>query len=687
MSRSRPPSLLPVVSDRPSDADPADGDGDPVAGAPDPAVVQTTWARVLMESLRRAGVTRAVISPGSRSTPFTLAAAHAGLLTETIIDERSAGFFALGYARATGEPALLICTSGSAGAHYHPAVIEAAHARVPLLVLTADRPPELHGCGAPQTIDQTRLFGTHVRQFVDLGLADASRASLRALCRRAAQAVHATRAPVPGPVHINAGARKPLEPKVPGGAADIAVVERAENILRSFQPQATGATALAPNETIAALARACTAADHGLIIAGPAPLGAGPRSQIERQHAAIWEFARATGYPLLTEAASQLRFADPPTSLDDQPPLSRLDAFDLLVSDPIVARAMQPDLIVQLGPSPISGAWGRYLAQHLDCIHCVLAPHGWNDAHNSADLLVLADVAHTLRRVTQALEPAVHARPARRAWTSSWSHANQLAWRAVDEVVASTVLDTEPTRDTDATDDIGDEGAHIASPPPLMREGQAIAAAVSALPTPSRLLLGNSLPVRTIDTYAPQTATTAFVLSQRGANGIDGYLSAAAGTAWLDGAAYASRPSQPTVAIIGDVCFVHDIGGLAAAARTRAPLCIVVIDNDGGRIFDHLPIARPASGTPRGLYAAHFLTRPGCNLHAAAATFGVGYRQVLDTDALTQAIGEACSEGECTVIHALVEPESSSADRARIQAGLRRWLARDWRAPGQESGE
>jgi 2-succinyl-5-enolpyruvyl-6-hydroxy-3-cyclohexene-1-carboxylate synthase len=178
-----------------------------------PPGLLTEWARLLMASLRAAGVRDVVLSPGSRSTPFTWAALQdAGLRCRTIIDERSAAFFAVGQARLTGLPTVLVCTSGSAAANYFPAVVEAAESATPLVLLTADRPFELQHAAAPQTIDQTRLFGDYARRFFELGMPDADPAMLEALQRMAAQAVLASRSPLPGPVHLNARARKPLEP-------------------------------------------------------------------------------------------------------------------------------------------------------------------------------------------------------------------------------------------------------------------------------------------------------------------------------------------------------------------------------------------------------------------------------------------------------------------------------------------
>ncbi|MEM9493265.1 MAG: 2-succinyl-5-enolpyruvyl-6-hydroxy-3-cyclohexene-1-carboxylic-acid synthase [Myxococcota bacterium] len=275
---------------------------DPAASsAPSPAAVQTAWARLFMASLRRAGVCDAIISPGSRSTPWVLAAEHAGLRTHTVIDERSAGFFALGQARMTAVPPLLLCTSGSAGAHYYPAIIEAAQSFVPLLVMTADRPSELHGCAAPQTIDQTRLFGDFVRQFCDLGPAESSAAAMHALARKAVQAVVMAGGPRPGPVHINAPARKPLEPAAPGSAVDIAVTQRGDEIAAGLVTQIVAAEARVSESAIARLARACAAAQRGLLVAGPMPRR--PPADSRALAMAARDLARAAGFPILAENA------------------------------------------------------------------------------------------------------------------------------------------------------------------------------------------------------------------------------------------------------------------------------------------------------------------------------------------------------------------------------------------------
>ena len=619
---------LPTLPAQPGGEDAAAG---AATGAPAPALVQTVWMRVLMESLRRAGVADLVVSPGSRSTPLVLAAEFTGLRCHTIVDERAAGFFALGRAKATGEPVALVCTSGTAGAHYYPAVIEAAQSFTPLIVLTADRPPELRGCAAPQTVDQAKLFGDRVRHFADLGLAEADKTRLRALRRKMVQAVSLARGPVPGPVHVNVPARKPLEPVRPASPADIAVVRRGDDVLGETTPRVVHGQARAPGEAIEALAAACAAAGQGVIVAGPAPAVAGAR--LARAAALL---LRATGFPLLAEAASQLRFAG----------LPQCDGFDTLLAAPGFRAGTQPDLILQIGAPPTSKSWADLVAENPDCVQCVIAPWGWNDPHGSADIFIMADPADTLVRLADAID-ALGARgggspaPAD-PWLARFTNGNEQVWRGVDQVLEGS---------GDGSGDGSGGGA--------MREGQAMRTVVDALPAGTLLSLGNSLPIRTVDTYCRAGERGLAVLSQRGANGIDGLISSAAGAA--------SAAAQPVALVLGDVSFTHDIGGLAAARGRRAPMAIVVIDNQGGRIFEQLPVAAAAGA----LFESHWLTPPACDIRAAAALFGHGYERAEQPEALAAAVARAlCPGAGCTIVHVPVEPRSAAEDRRSVIAAV-----------------
>ena len=302
------------------------------------------WARLLLCSFAQAGVTEVVVSPGSRSTPFVWAAAsNRHLRSRTIIDERSAGFFALGQARITGRPTLLISTSGTAGANYMPAVVEAAASATPLLVLTADRPLELQHCSAPQTIDQTRLFGHHARDFIELGVPDSDSTSLQALQRKAAQAVLRSRWPTPGAVHLNARARQPLEPQAARPAADETFPAMVDRLLANGPPAATPPSCQPACESIDGIAADCWAAHRGLILCGPAL----PWQAVDAKTLA--DTVAETGFVLLCEVASQLRFA-----LPDELARSVFDGFAAAFCSPRFCRGVAADLVLQLGSPPVA---------------------------------------------------------------------------------------------------------------------------------------------------------------------------------------------------------------------------------------------------------------------------------------------------------------------------------------------
>ena len=570
------------------------------------AATLTAWSRLLLASLAEAGLTRVVISPGSRSTPFVLAAGRVpGLVIDTIIDERSAAFYALGQARVTGRPSLLLCTSGTAGAHYLPAVIEAAMSRVPMLILTADRPPALQGCDAPQTIDQRSLFGAFTRASVDLGLPDSTVGGMRALRRIAHQAAHTSLWPLAGPVHLNAPARKPLEAE--GSPAEHALLEQVEALLSTPRPTARPPVERAAPAAIAALNEVLSASRRPIIIAGPAPLGDPSES--------LTQLARL-GLPVLVETTSQLRRGPDHGAI-------RIGAFDLLLRDQTLRESLAPDLIVQLGAPPTSGLYERWLSELPSPRRFVVRLRGWSDPQSTAEI-VLAEPDAVLAE----LQAGVDVEP---GWTSSWVKAEARAWR----MVASTSLD------------------------PAGELGFA-AAAVSALPEGALLMLGNSLPIRDVDAALPPGGPTLDVLCQRGANGIDGLVSGAAGAAAASG--------RPTLLLLGDVSLLHDVGGLAVASESRAPLVIVVLNNGGGRIFEQLPVARAPGITTADLQ--RFTTPHQRDLSHAAALFGIIYSRVDSADALADAVRQALKDPIATLIEARVRPDSYATQLAEIQAAL-----------------
>ncbi|HWZ92826.1 MAG TPA: 2-succinyl-5-enolpyruvyl-6-hydroxy-3-cyclohexene-1-carboxylic-acid synthase, partial [Polyangiaceae bacterium] len=582
----------------------------------------TEWSRLLLGTLARAGVEHVVLSPGSRSTPFAWAALQEDKLQcHSLWDERVAAFFALGQARLTGRPSLLLCTSGTAAANYFPALIEASLARVPILVLTADRPFELQHSAAPQTIDQLKLFGDAARAFFELGTPDADPSALAGVVRSVAQAVHCACFPEPGPVHLNARARKPLEPSAADDPAARSLRSAVDGLLQRGPTEAAGATV---HGGVIRLARACAETARGLIVVGP------HSAYQPEAPAEIARLAEITGFPLICEGSSQLRFF-----AEAAPQALRIDGFEWLLGSERLRERLRPDLLLSFGAPPTSGAYERFLIRGFSGRRFVVAAHGFPDPHGLASELVSASSAHGARDLTALLERRELNDPAARAaFRRAWAEGNGVAWRAVER--------------------------ELSRKSATLSEACAVRAVLDHMPDPCTLVLGNSLPIRDVDAYVPCSARRVRVLSQRGANGIDGLISGAAGAA--------SLTLEPTLVLLGDVSFMHDVGGLAAARESKGPFVIVVIDNDGGRIFEQLPIFAELAHKPE--LGRFWLTPPEVDFSHAAALFGHGYERLTSAAEIGPAIGRATRQHATSIVHIVVDPSSARDSEARVRADL-----------------
>lgn len=571
------------------------------------------WARLLVKSLAASGARRFVVSPGSRSTPLALAASDTPCVeTTVVIDERAAAFVALGMARATGEPAVVICTSGTAAAHLYPAIIEASEAGHPLIALTADRPWEAHGCGSPQTVDQTRLFGSHVRHFASLGVPEGTRDAFDALARIAAQSVAASLGPTRGPVHLNVPFRKPLEP------VSLASPEPWEAIAGSIAiPHAHPARSVPGDAAIDLLARAVRRSRRGVIVAGPRPGAPGSEEDV----ALVRALAESTGFPVLAEATSGLRFGLGATCAG---------AFDALLRVPAVAAELRPDLILQLGWTPISTSYAAW-AKDARCPVIAIPGHGWNDPGGVATDVVAGDPMVAARALLSRLEAEGRPGAIDAAWRESFASADR---------TARAVAATQPG------------------------EGEAARAALAAVPDGGWMLVGNSRPVRDLDTFVAPGARYVRVLHQRGASGIDGLVAGAAGASLATG--------RPGVLFLGDVSLAHDVSSLAIVRELSAPLAIVAVDNGGGRIFDELPVGKDAS-----LAAARerlFTTAPRIDWKSAANAFGVAFAETGAAGAAAAANAALAKPGATLVLVRV--PAEARTPRERLFAETRAALER-----------
>jgi 2-succinyl-5-enolpyruvyl-6-hydroxy-3-cyclohexene-1-carboxylate synthase len=542
-----------------------------------------TLLGAFVDELARCGMRDACTSPGSRCTPLVLSLAREQRLRcHSHIDERCSGFFALGLAKASQLPVAVACTSGTAVAELLPAVVEAHEARVPLIVLSADRPPELRDVGAGQTIDQLKLFGGFAKWFFEVGnhRADAERVRwMRTLACRAYWTALQDR---PGVVHLNFPLREPLVCEQPVPAAGGARPDVHPLLTRSRS------RVLAPEDT-QSLTMALVGCHRGVVVAGrherDTPLG----------EAATGFCARA-GWPLLADPLSGARRGE-----------AAVAHYDALLRDPAFAAATKPDLVLRVGDLPTSKPLRAWLAGMRDVPQAVLDPEdGCQDPDS------------TLCRAF-ALEPAealatLQAPSADADWLASWRFADERAAEAILGTLAASGL-SEPV----------------------------VAAELGVLlPEEATLFVASSMPVRDIETFWPVRPDPPRVLCNRGANGIDGTVSSAFG------AAAASR--APTVLLIGDVALAYDLSALLAARRLELKLTIVLLDNEGGGIFDFLPVAGAA--TERDIYTEHIATPTGLDFASAAALYGLGHETVADVAAFRAALERALAAPESSIVEA-----------------------------------
>ena len=514
----------------------------------------TALASAFIEELARCGMRRAVISPGSRSTPLAIALwRRPEIDVEVIVDERSAAFLALGAAQASGTPVAVLCTSGTAAANLHPAVCEADHSAIPLVALTADRPPELRGIGAGQTIDQVKLYGSSVRWFCEVGNHGADDDGLLHYRSTACRAYAAARGePRPGPVHLNLPWREPLAPIAVEGAVtatdELALEGRGERPLTAVTP-----VDLEPSDfLLEEVAKHIGEALSGVIVAG--------RQLDPALREPLAELARVAGFPILAEPTSQIRCGPHDRS-------QVVTAYDLLLRDERFSTRVVPDLVLRFGEMPTSKPLREWLTKSGADQIAVDPLGGWNEPTRRAAALLRADptdlAAGWAARLGEQRDPP-----------SAWIEAEAAARRAIEEELDEIETPTEP-------------GLHAALGE-AHRDGDLVYTA-------------SSMPIRDQEAFLGAADADALFLCNRGANGLDGLVSSGIGAADATG--------RPTTIVTGDLGLLHDLGGLAALREVATPVRIVVIDNDGGGIFHFLPQEQALDtaefeallGTPRGV--------------------------------------------------------------------------------------
>jgi len=570
------------------------------------------YVGAFVDELQRAGVRNVVVCPGSRSTPLAMAfAAQPGMRIWMQVDERSAAYFGLGMAKRLCQPVALLCTSGTAAANFMPAVVEAKLTHVPLLVLTADRPHELRDNGAPQSIDQNRLYGTYVKWFVEVALPEATNVALRyirTIAVRAAASVHANPA---GPVHLNFPFREPLTPEPISGQSLPPVAQRD---LVAWQGRPGNAPFVEVREAPPGVPAATTmgylmdivrGARRGLIIVGPND----DLALVEP----IVRLARRLGYPILADPLSQLRCGDHEQVMV----LSSYDAF--LRIDSFIESA-QPELILRFGAMPTSKPLLLYLKRYASCPLVIIDGHGgWEEPTQLASELFHANTAalcQALLDQSEEIQPSVS-----QAWLTTWQDADKLTRQTLQHAVQ----------------DFNE-----------LFEGRVFIELAGLLPDGTTLYTGNSMPVRDLDTFFWCSEHRIRIMGNRGASGIDGVVSSALG------ASAGAGPNEPTVLVLGDLSFFHDLNGLLAARLYQLDLIIVLINNDGGGIFSFLPQAA---------YPEHFEqlygTPTGLDFRLAVQMYGGQFQRGESWEQFRKAVSQGLNTGGLHVIEVPTERTSN----------------------------
>lgn len=585
------------------------------------------WGQIFIDELARSGLKAVCAAPGSRHTPLMLAfAKHPDIQVYSHLDERSASFFALGLALASDAPVALVCSSGTAGANMYPAIIEAHQSRVPLIVLTADRPHELRHSGANQTIDQIKMFGDFVLWFVDMPLPEANPPAiairnLRTTANRAYAKANGLRK---GVVHLNFPFRKPLEPTpVEGDMLDTPQGAEAKDNGKAFTDIILGSSIFdtyVDKDRLKEIAEIISDEENGIIIAG------GAITKSKNLIDAVASLSMMCNYPILAESLSHLRIRD--TNISS---LGGYDYFLTTTNNP-------PNVVIRIGNVPISASINTFLKNTKIKYLMQISPSGeWmDDSHLTTHFLTFNETLALAHPLVEKWKR----RPKSDLW-NEYEKSEKTTWDTIDHEIET--------------------GAYF--------DGAVVYDVVDLIPHESTLFVGNSLPVRHLDQFGKPQDKRIYTYANRGASGIDGNISTALG-------AGSARPNKPLVGIFGDITFYHDMNGLLAVHRCGVPITIVLINNDGGGIFNRLPIK---DYEPE--FTEYFITPHGLDFSHTAKLYGLDYIQIDAREgqreartAFREAFSEVVGSAKSTIIEVQTDGKFDDARRREIVSAVHRQL-------------
>ncbi|MGE5399773.1 MAG: 2-succinyl-5-enolpyruvyl-6-hydroxy-3-cyclohexene-1-carboxylic-acid synthase [Ignavibacteriales bacterium] len=562
------------------------------------------WTEAFVDELAGLGVKYACISPGSRNTPLTVAfAGHKQITPYLLVDERSSGFFALGLAKASGSPIALICTSGTAAAEFYPAIIEAYQQHIPLIVCTADRPPELQNRGANQTIHQDGIYKNHICWSKNAGLPEVSRKKLNSVRKLAQTAFYKSSAH--GPVHVNFPFRKPLEPFVFTDDVDELLLQKKNE---SIIPEKPDAPPVINREMINEVFSLLQQKKRILILSGPDE--AAPDFPCTLQF-----LAARLNLPILADGASQLRNG----SHSKQNIFVNFEGY--LRSDSF-SQTLQPEIILHFGKTMTSKGIEIFL-EKTDAKYYLINKHGdLYDPHNKAHGVISMDPTVFCQEILKLVSQNDFS-PQDSTWLELFNRAETVA----EELKSRLIYEA-----------------------PFPFEGRIIKEVISLMPENSNLMISNSMPVRDLDYFSPAVARSITVYNNRGASGIDGIASTALGIAAASG--------RPTVLLTGDLAFYYDMNGLLASAKYSIPLTIILINNNGGGIFEMLPI----SGYDK-LFNEYFITPLNLDFSHFVNGFGGFFRNITGWSDFHNSFAETFAKSNFSVLQINTDSKKSAQQR------------------------
>jgi len=564
-------------------------------------------AKVFVDQLASLGVTNACISPGSRSTPLTYALSQNKIIKSFVhLDERSSAFFALGLAKATNKPVIVVTTSGTAVAELYPAIIEAYQQRVPLIICTADRPRELIGTGANQTINQQNIFKNHIRWFRDLGLPVLSESGIKYFQKVAIRAFKKSIIEDRGPVHLNFPFRKPLEPSVFTDEVnkEIVVIKPQKVLQNNYNIVPLKSRAI--NKLVTELENQ----KRGIIIVGP--MDYNPEAIVQ-----IKKLATLLKYPILADGLSQLRFS---VAEKDKNVLCNFNSF---IQSERFIKANEPEIILQFGRTPTSSSLEKFLTLTKANRYLINQYGDKFDPSRNAKKIFGIDPEVFCECIISQLKSNKFNR-GKSAWQNKFVQAEGTC-----EKIKLKLLDK----------------------PADLNEPSIILETINNIPSGSNVFIGNSLPVRDLDNFLSKTEKGLNVYFNRGASGIDGITSTALGIAACN---------KPTILITGDLSFLHDFGALSIASKYSVPLVIVVINNNGGGIFESLPI-----GKGEEKLKEYFVTPHNLELSEIVKAFRIRYQLINNKTKLKNQILKSLTKKSTTVLEVKTDAGKSSELRKK----------------------